>query len=152
MIHNFHTTFSLPPFRIYDIRFLSNSLSMCLIFIGLVNSRISSNWFTSLSLSSMFSTLTIFFFPETTMCFPILRSSMALIWWGGWCYRSEGITVDAGVAWVSFLSVWLLGGRGGHYRCSGAAVEVLRVRRRCSGGWACWWRCLSIMLSPVCIL
>jgi hypothetical protein len=56
---------------------------------------------------------------------------MALVWWCGRCCRGEGVTVDAGMAWASFLGVRLLGGRR---RCSGAAVEVPVVCRRCSSG------------------
>jgi hypothetical protein len=44
--------------------------------------------------------------------------------------------MDADVAWVSFLGVRLLGGHGGRRRCSGAVVEVLGARWRCSGGRA----------------
>jgi hypothetical protein len=57
--------------------------------------------------------------------------------------------VDANVAWVSFLGVRLLGGRR---RCSEAAIEVLRAHRRCSGGRAWWWQCMSISLFLVCVL
>jgi hypothetical protein len=46
-----------------------------LMFVGLVNSAISLNYLTSSTLSFMFSTLTIFCFVETTMCFPVSGSS-----------------------------------------------------------------------------
>jgi hypothetical protein len=75
VIHNFHTNFSLPHFCIYGIRFLSKSFSMCLMFIRLVNSDISLNRLTSSSLSSTFSTPTIFCFVETTTYFPVSGSS-----------------------------------------------------------------------------
>jgi hypothetical protein len=93
--------------------------------------------------------------PPSAVDWRLLRrfgSSTALVWWGGRCCRSEGVAVDAGVAWVSFLGVRLLGGHRGRRRCSGAPVEVPGARRRCSGGRAWWWRCLSILLSLVCVL
>jgi hypothetical protein len=67
-----------------------------------------------------------------------LTSLTVLVWRCGRCYRGEGIAVGAGAAWAGFLSVRLLGGHGGRRRCSGEAVEVPGVRRRCSGG--CAWR------------
>jgi hypothetical protein len=47
------------------------------------------------------------------------------------------------VAWMGFLSVGLLGGHGGCRRCSGAVVEVPRVRWRCfGGGGGCPFHCI----------
>jgi hypothetical protein len=48
---------------------------------------------------------------------------MTLVWRCGWCCKGEG----TGTAWMGFLDIRFLGGRGGGRRCSGAAVEVPRA-------------------------
>jgi hypothetical protein len=71
-----------------------------------------------------------------------LRLSRTPVWRCGRCCRGEGVAVCAGVAWAGFLDVRLMGGRGGHCHCRGAAVEFPRARVV-----VFWWLCLVVALT-----